>query len=445
MTQKYLILMVGIVSLYAQPQTVTQWTEAYRAYAPRLTTPSELAVTDLMQALDAFILAQKHFIQTTPWFNGSIDLYAPKMSDERYQEYIQPFALKVDLHSSSRTYFFGDLHGDVQALSASLQVFVLNKVIAEDFKILLPNIYFCFLGDFVDRGQYGPELLTLLLTFAAANPGRVFLMRGNHENLEINKQTHLNAENGMTNFYDQVVKLQIRKPDSVPLKNILNKIAYFYNILPVVAFIGCDNNYIQCCHGGLEARYNPQNLLVMPYPMAFERIKTLPSPDWWQKIQNRFEDFNVAPECGAYFNPQSMTPFNIGFMWNDFQNELSPSTQCIKNRGLVVGENLANHIFEQMGVGNIKVRGIIRGHQHSPSLPGLLNPANQGIFVLPHNIITLITTGLFTDVISFTGILFTKDFSNWTIERTSLDLRQQKPAWAALSDKLDKWQNKAAA
>ena len=40
---------------------------------------------------------------------------------------------------------------------------------------------FIFNGDFVDRGPWGLELLLLLAAWKAALPGRVWLLRGNHE------------------------------------------------------------------------------------------------------------------------------------------------------------------------------------------------------------------------------------------------------------------------
>ncbi len=65
----------------------------------------------------------------------------------------------------------GDLHGDLESL-----IFIL-----ENSNFFGTKDKIIFLGDYGDRGEYSAEVYYLLLTLKENFPGRVFLLRGNHE------------------------------------------------------------------------------------------------------------------------------------------------------------------------------------------------------------------------------------------------------------------------
>ena len=75
----------------------------------------------------------------------------------------------------------GDIHGqyhDLCKLFETNEKFHMPSVFAT--KINKKNNYL-FLGDYVDRGDQGIEVVAFLYAFKIAFPKRVFLLRGNHE------------------------------------------------------------------------------------------------------------------------------------------------------------------------------------------------------------------------------------------------------------------------
>lgn len=85
---------------------------------------------------------------------------------------------------------FGGLHGQLLDL---LSAFKWLQAPVEDNGDILYTTY-VFLGDYADRGGFGLEVLTLLLSLKVAHPTRVALLRGHHESRHLNYHLGLRAE-----------------------------------------------------------------------------------------------------------------------------------------------------------------------------------------------------------------------------------------------------------
>ena len=95
-----------------------------------------------------------------------------------------------------------------------------------------PSANYLFLGDYVDRGKNGLEVIILLLAYKVKYPENFFLLRGNHECASINR---------IYGFYDEC-----KRRYSIKLWKTFTDC---FNCLPVCAVV---DEKIICMHGGLS-------------------------------------------------------------------------------------------------------------------------------------------------------------------------------------------------
>ncbi len=239
-----------IIKLYCP--TVTQWHHVTKTMPPDKKVIKSLIPGNLfLSYLESYIIMQKKFLRESPWLQEKLNLSDDQINNAQV---VQPVILKYTVDIGAHIFFFGDLHGDVQALSSLLYKLYQDQIIDNNFKIISSKDHFFFLGDLVDRGEHGSDTLALLFTFALKNPGRVIILRGNHEDMSINRNY------GESGFEGQLKKLYNDSPEK--FNQAILRIINFYNLLPVAAFVGCNDTYLQCCHGGLEPRYiaNPNQM-----------------------------------------------------------------------------------------------------------------------------------------------------------------------------------------
>jgi len=135
----------------------------------------------------------------------------------------------------------GDVHGQFHDL---LELFRIGGS--------CPDSNLLFMGDYVDRGYYSVETVTLLVALKTRYKNRLTILRGNHESRQI---THVYG------FYDECV----RKYGS---PNVWKIFTDLFDYLPLTALI---ENKIFCLHGGLSPTIDSLNQI-----RGLDRIQEVP-------------------------------------------------------------------------------------------------------------------------------------------------------------------------
>uniref|UniRef100_A0AC35UIG9 Serine/threonine-protein phosphatase n=2 Tax=Rhabditophanes sp. KR3021 TaxID=114890 RepID=A0AC35UIG9_9BILA len=114
-----------------------------------------------------------------------------------------------------------DIHGQFQDLLAII-----------NFKGFCPMTKYVFLGDYVDRGMWSIECVTLLFALKVLYPMEMVLLRGNHESRPVNSSY---------GFF-----LEVKRRYSTALYEAFQ---YAFNVMPFCARVG---KKIVCMHGGIS-------------------------------------------------------------------------------------------------------------------------------------------------------------------------------------------------
>ncbi|KAJ0020568.1 hypothetical protein Pint_31368 [Pistacia integerrima] len=135
----------------------------------------------------------------------------------------------------------GDIHGQFHDL-------------AELFRIggKCPDTNYLFMGDYVDRGYYSVETVTLLVALKVRYSQRITILRGNHESRQITQ---------VYGFYDEC----LRKYGNANVWKIFTDL---FDYFPLTALVESE---IFCLHGGLSP-----SIETLDNIRNFDRVQEVP-------------------------------------------------------------------------------------------------------------------------------------------------------------------------
>lgn len=167
--------------------------------------------------------AFQHMIDSiiSDWKTGGKTLTEPLIQSllHRARDVIMSQPMLVQVEAPVRV--CGDLHGQIHDLIQILRVGGMP-----------PHSRYLFLGDYVDRGKHGTEVICLLMALKVLHPNHVYILRGNHETETICRTY---------GFFDEC-----KRRYSIRL---FKEFCDVFNCLPIAAVA---EGVALCMHGGLS-------------------------------------------------------------------------------------------------------------------------------------------------------------------------------------------------
>lgn len=251
-----------------------------------------VSAQELLQEIDEFALNRKKLYQSYQWVASTrqekvskpseaffqmweplLDEKGEELSEEQKEERKNAdkriFVQKKLFSPDTAIHVFPDIQGDIKSLMKVLEAYVKDGILTEDLHIKDKHAIIC-LGDYSDEGLYSTEVLYTLLYIANANPDKMLLGRGHHEHLKENFICFLEELEKKFDGNEDKKKSKGNSSDKRPLSwQIMEKIHFFYRLLPAAFFIGKKDNYdknyidfICASHAGLEIGYQGYDQLL---------------------------------------------------------------------------------------------------------------------------------------------------------------------------------------
>ena len=228
------------------------------------------------------------------------------------------FAEKISIKPSDNVIVIGDLHSGLQSLVHIIDDLVDREILSDDLE-LKKGYYIVLLGDLVDRGALGLEILHILMRIKVINFQNVIILNGNHDDISFNISQAFGTE----------LETQLEHKKDIDL--VVNVTTHF----PTVLFMYFSENdeWIQLNHGGIHETYEPIEFIESHYDFHF----------------HGFDDGNNLKYGGL--------------RWTDFNGNITGIEPSSRGGDIKVYGTLATEDYLKRN----NLKSIIRGHQEITS------------------------------------------------------------------------------
>ena len=172
----------------------------------------------------------------------------------------------------------------------------------------IPDTNYLFMGNYINKGDYSVECISLLICLKVRYPHRIYLIRGNHDSRTVSQ---------VYGFYDEC----LQKYGNI---NVWKYFTDLFDFLPLTAVV---DSQIFCVHGGLSP--SCENL---DHIQSIDRFQDIPiEGPMCDLVWTDPEDFNgwhMAPKGSGYTFGQDITE---EFLHNNKLNLIVRSKTLVMN------------------------------------------------------------------------------------------------------------------
>jgi len=191
---------------------------------------------------------------------------------------------------------FGDIHGQLRDLLLLFHAFGMPGTD--------PGQHFVFNGDFVDRGKHQLEVIGVLFALKMTMPQNVWLVRGNHEERQMNRRY------GFSDHCEERVGRDYGR-------KIFSLMQKAFDLLPLACLI---DGRLLVVHGGIgDGKWTLRDVLNVTRPLSSDAIyagdnKWIFNILWSDPIEDDAVTRNDSAVFGVHGSPRASTAVQFG--WN---------------------------------------------------------------------------------------------------------------------------------